>query len=265
MEDVLDLYEEKYDEACPVICFDEKSFQMLGDVRETIPACRGQAKRIDYEYKREGTCNLFVFFEPLRGWRQVKVTDRRTKQDFAACMKDLVDEYFPKAQCIRLVMDNLNTHSMGSLYETYPPEEARRIIRKLEVHYTPKHGSWLNMAEIEISSLARECLRRRIPSQELLQKELQACVKNRNGKKTMVAWGFFFNGNCCLNVIFFLFQQSDLFSYRGKKQNLQNKLQTLLKALQKALVGEVLDYIEKAILLLLYLKHSIQSLNEEKP
>jgi len=191
MEDVLDVYEEEYNEKCPVVCFDEKPFQMLGDTRAAIPAQKGRAKRVDYEYKREGTCNLFVFLEPLKGWRHVKVTDRRTKHDFAACMKELVDEHFPKAQRIRLVMDNLNTHTLGALYEEYPPEEARRIIRKIEVHYTPKHGSWLNMAEIEISALSRECLRRRIPSQELLQKEINACVKRRNDGKITVGWGFF--------------------------------------------------------------------------
>jgi hypothetical protein len=191
MEDVLDLYEEQYDEKYPVVCFDEKPFQMLGDVREAIPACSGRTKRVDYEYKREGTCNLFVFLQPLRGWRCVKVTDRRTKKDFAACMKDLVDEHFPHASQIRLVMDNLNTHTMGSLYEVYPPEEARRIIRKIDIHYTPKHGSWLNMAEIEISALTRECLGRRIPSEEFLKQEARICVKNRNERKATVAWGFF--------------------------------------------------------------------------
>jgi transposase len=191
MEDVLDLYEEEYDGRYPVICFDEKPFQMLGDTRVSIPAQKGRIKRVDYEYKREGTCNLFVFLEPLKGWRHVKVTERRTKHDFAACMKELVDEHFPEAERIRLVMDNLNTHTMGALYEVYPPEEARRIIRKIEVHYTPKHGSWLNMAEIEISALSRECLGRRIPSQELLQKETNACIKRRNDKKTTVGWGFF--------------------------------------------------------------------------
>ena len=187
----MDLYEEKYDEELPVVCFDEKPLQMLGDTRTSIPASRGRAKRVDYEYVREGTCNLFVFLQPLRGWREVKVTERRTKQDFAVCMKELVDEHFPQARQIRLVMDNLNTHTMGALYEVYPPEEARRIIRKIQVHYTPKHGSWLNMAEIEISALSRECLGRRIASQELVQKELQACVRTRNERNAMVAWGFF--------------------------------------------------------------------------
>lgn len=191
MEDVLDLYEEEYDEDYPVVCFDEKPFQMLGDARETIPASIGRKRRQDYEYTREGTCNLFVFLQPLKGWRHVKVTDRRTKRDFAQCMKEVVDHHFAEAEKIRLVMDNLSTHKLGSLYEVYSPEEARRIIRKIEIHYTPKHASWLNMAEIEISALTRECLGRRIPSQEVLQREITACVKGRNKRNATVSWGFF--------------------------------------------------------------------------
>jgi transposase len=191
MEDVLDLYEASYDEDYPVVCFDEKPFQMLGDAREAIPATAGVKRRQDYEYVREGTCNLFVCLQPLRGWRHVKVTQRRTKHDFAECMKELVDDHFAKAKKIRLVMDNLSTHKLGALYEVYPPEEARRIIRRLEIHYTPKHASWLNMAEIEISALTRECLGRRIPSQEILQREIATCVGNRNDRKSTVTWGFF--------------------------------------------------------------------------
>lgn len=186
----MDLYEEEYDEKYPVVCFDERPFQMLGDVREPLSVKAGRTRRIDYEYKREGTTNLFVFLQPLKGWRHVKITDRRTKKDFAACMKDLVDEHFPDAKQIRLVMDNLNTHTLGSLYESYPPEEARRIIRKIDIHYTPKHGSWLNMAEIEISALTRECLCRRIASQTILKKEIHACVKSRNTRNATVSWGF---------------------------------------------------------------------------
>jgi hypothetical protein len=191
MEDILDLYEEGYSEDYPVVCFDEKPFQMLGDARESIQACIGRKKRQDYEYVREGTCNLFVFLQPLRGWRHVKVTDRRTKQDFAECMKELVDDHFSNAKKIRIVMDNLSTHKLGSLYEIYPPEEARRIIRRIEIHYTPKHASWLNMAEIEISALSRECLRRRLPSQEVLKREIMACVRSRNERNATVSWGFF--------------------------------------------------------------------------
>lgn len=191
MEDVLDLYEQEYDEESPVVCFDEKPVQMLGDTRAPIPAEPGQTKRVDYEYEREGTCNLFVFLQPLRGWRHVKVTKRRTKRDFAECMKELVDEHFPAAKQIRLVMDNLNTHTMGALYERYEPEEARRIIRKIKVHHTPKHGSWLNMAEVEISALTRECMNRRLCSEEMVQREIEACVKNRNERKATVVWGFF--------------------------------------------------------------------------
>jgi hypothetical protein len=191
MEDVLDLYEQEYNVDYPVVCFDEKSVQMLGDIKDPIAVGKGRAKRIDYEYEREGTCNLFVFLQPLQGWRHVKVTDRRTKQDFAECMKELVDDHFPQARQVVLVMDNLNTHTLGALYEVYPPEEARRIIRKIRIHHTPKHGSWLNMAEIEISALSRGCLKRRIPNQEMIRREIEAYVKSRNERKAIVTWGFF--------------------------------------------------------------------------
>ena len=191
MEDVLDLYEEAYDEAYPVVCFDEKPIQLIEDVFQPIPPSPGKARKVDYSYKRNGTCNLFVFLQPLAGWRQMTITNRRTREDFALCMKALVDEYFPRATKIRIVMDNLNTHSLSSLYLVYPPEEARRIAKKLEIHYTPKHASWLNMAEIELSVLGQQCLNRRIGTQELLCKETAAFVQARNGRQSKISWGFF--------------------------------------------------------------------------
>jgi hypothetical protein len=190
MEDVLDLYEEPLDEKKPVVCFDESPVQLIDDVMTPIPAVPGRSKREDYEYERKGTSNLFVFLQPLGGWREVKVTDQRTKRDFAECMKDLVDKHFPNADKIRLVMDNLNTHRLSNLYERFEPEEARRIIKKLEVHHTPKHASWLNMAEIEISVLGGQCLRRRIGSKEMLEKETTAYVTDRNRRQAKVLWGF---------------------------------------------------------------------------
>lgn len=190
MEDVLDLYEEALDEKKPVICFDETPVQLVDDVLIPIPAASGRAKREDYEYKRNGTSNLFVFLQPLKGWREVQVTNQRTKKDFAECMKDLVDKHFPDAEKIRVVMDNLNTHRLSSLYEAFDPTEARRIIKKLEVHHTPKHASWLNMAEIEISVLSRQCLKRRIGSKEMLERETAAYVSDRNTRKAKVLWGF---------------------------------------------------------------------------
>jgi hypothetical protein len=190
MEDVLDLYEEPLDEKMPVVCFDESPVQLIDDVIEPIPAAPGRSKREDYEYERKGTSNLFVFLQPLGGWREVKVTDQRTKRDFADCMKDLVDRHFPNADKIRLVMDNLNTHRLSNLYEAFEPEEARRIIKKLEVHHTPKHASWLNMAEIEISVLGGQCLKRRIGSKEALERETAAYVSDRNRRQAKVLWGF---------------------------------------------------------------------------
>ena len=159
MENVLDLYAEPYDPQRPVVCFDETTTQLLADLRPPIPAAPGRSKREDYEYLRAGTRNLFLTCEPRRGWRQVAVTQQRTMRDFAHQMRWLVDEAYPDVPVVRVVLDNLNTHRMASLYETFPPAEARRIARRLEFHYTPKHGSWLNMAEIEFSVLARACLR----------------------------------------------------------------------------------------------------------
>ena len=190
MEDVLDLYEEPYDPKKPVVCFDETPVQMLDDVLAPIPAAPGRVRRQDYEYERKGSSNLFVFLEPLGGWREVKVTDQRTKKDFAECMKDLVDIHFPDAEKIRIVMDNLNIHRLANLYESFAPEEARRIIKRLEVHHTPKHGSWLNMAEIEISVLGGQCLKKRIGSKEMLKRETAAYVASRNARQARVLWGF---------------------------------------------------------------------------
>lgn len=190
MEDVLDLYAEPVDPVRPRVCVDERPVQLISEVRAVIPASEGRVERHDYEYKREGTANLFMIACPDRCWREVKVTDRRGTLDFAHLLKDLVDVYFRNAERIRLVMDNLNTHSLAVLYEVFDPVEARRIARKFEVHYTPKHGSWLNMAEIEFSVLASQCLDRRIPDQEVLRRECGAWAKRRNDDKATIDWRF---------------------------------------------------------------------------
>ena len=190
MEDVLDVYTQPEDAKYPLICMDETSKQQIQEVREPIPMKPGECERYDTEYKRNGVSNLFMFFAPLIGWRAVKVTDRRTKIDWAESIRELVDNYYPDAERILLVMDNLNTHSPSSLYEAFEPEEAKRIVDRLEFHYTPKHGSWLNMAEMELSVLSRQCLSRRIPDQETLKREVEAWVKNRNSKKSKVDWRF---------------------------------------------------------------------------
>jgi hypothetical protein len=190
MEDVLELYEAPYDPDRPVICMDETSKQLLGETRIPIAASPGQPRRIDYEYERQGTADLFVFTEPLGNWRCVEVTQTRTRIDWAEQMKNLVDVYYPQATTIRVVMDNLNTHSLGSLYEAFPPEEARRIAEKLEIHYTPKHGSWLNIAEIELRVLTVQCLKRRIPNVEILRREVQAWEAERNASDAEVDWQF---------------------------------------------------------------------------
>jgi len=184
------LYSQPYDQMRPVVCFDERPFQMIGEVRSPIPCKPRQPVRFDYEYQRNGTCNLFILFQPLAGWRNVEVTEQRTKIDFAQQMKKLVDEHFPEAEVIRVVLDNLNTHSPASLYEAFKPEEARRILNKLDFHYTPKHGSWLNMAEIEISVLSHQCLDRRIPNAIILKQEVVAWEKERNALKASVEWRF---------------------------------------------------------------------------
>lgn len=190
MEDVLDLYEEEEDPKRPRVCVDERPVQLISEVREVIPAAPGRPERHDYEYKREGTCNLYMIACPERGWRQVKVTDRRGTLDFAYVLKDLVDVHFPDAERIRLVMDNLNTHTLTCLYEVFDAPEARRIARKFEIHYTPKHGSWLNMAEIELSVLASQCLDRRIGQQETLRGETAAWAERRNTAKATIDWRF---------------------------------------------------------------------------
>jgi hypothetical protein len=190
MEDVLDVYAKAEDPRRPRICFDECPYQLISEVRKMLPVRPGQPARYDYEYQREGTCNLFLFARPHVGWRHVEVTARRTKQDFAHCMKDLVDVYFPDALTIRVVLDNLNTHTPAALYEAFAPEEARRIIRKLEFHYTPKHGSWLNMAEIELSILAKQCLDRRLPDRETVGSEVGAWEARWNSAHATIHWRF---------------------------------------------------------------------------
>ena len=190
MEDVLDVYTQPYDKDQPLVCMDETSKQQIREVRLPIGCEPGRERRYDSHYKRNGVSNLFMFFAPLDGWRHVKVTDRRTKIDWAWAMRELVDECFPDAEKITVVMDNLNTHSPSSLYEAFAPEEAKRILDRLELHYTPKHGSWLNMAEIELSVLARECLRRRIADQRALRREVAAWEAARNTKGSTVNWRF---------------------------------------------------------------------------
>lgn len=190
MEDVLDLYHQPHDAKRPLVCFDESSKQQTREVREPVPMQPGQVTKYDCEYERNGTSNLFMMFAPLLAWREVKVTDRRTMIDFAYCMRDLVDIHFPEAEKILLVMDNLNTHKLASLYEAFPAAEASRIAKKLEIHYTPKHGSWLNMAEIEFSILAKQCLNRRISDQAMLKQEATAWQKRRNLTNSTVHWQF---------------------------------------------------------------------------
>ena len=190
MEDVLDLYAEPYDPAKPVVCFDETSTQLLAGVRPALPARPGAPRRQDYEYRREGTRNLFLACEPLAGWRHMAVTERRTKADFAYQMRWLAEEAYPEVDVVRVVLDNLNTHRKASLYEAFPAVEARRIARKLEFHHTPKHGSWLNMAEIEFSVLSRNCLRRRLGNEETLCREIKALERERNETRAVINWRF---------------------------------------------------------------------------
>jgi transposase len=190
MEDVLDLYAEPYDARRPVVNFDEKRKQLVAETRTPIPAAPGRAERYDYEYRRGGVANLFAFCEARAGWRHISVTERHTKQDFAGQMRRLVDEGYPQAERIRVVMDNLSTHKAASLYERFAPEEARRILRRLEFHYTPKHGSWLNLVEIELSVLQRQCLSRRIPDAATLQREVAAYEARRNEAKASITWNF---------------------------------------------------------------------------
>ena len=189
MEDILDVYQRTYDEHEVLVCMDETSKQQVKETRIPLLPELGKLEKFDYEYERNGVSNLFMLFAPLVGWRHVKVTDRHTKIDWAHLIKELVDEHFPDKKII-LVMDNLNTHKLGSLYEAFEPEEARRIAERLEIHYTPKHGSWLDMAEIEIGVMSRQCLDRRIPNQATLRTEIAAWEKQRNQKAVCVNWRF---------------------------------------------------------------------------
>ncbi len=190
MEDVLDVYTLPYDPKRPQVCMDETSKQILSEVREALPVQPGHPQRIDYEYQREGVANLFMFFEPLAGKRFVQVTDHRTRKDWAYAMKTLSDEIYPQAEKIVVVMDNLNTHSPISFYETFEPEEARRLANRFEFHYTPKHGSWLNMAEIELGIMIRQCLSRRISTKLMLETEVKAWQEDRNARIVKANWRF---------------------------------------------------------------------------
>lgn len=190
MENVLAVYKRPYDPHRPVVCFDEKSKQLVGEIATPIPAAPGRAECHDYEYVRNGTANLFMLVEPLRGWRNVAVTSRRTKLDFAGQMKELVDRHYRKAKKVTLVMDNLNTHRMSRLYEAFPPAEARRIIEKIEVVHTPKHGSWLNMAECELSVLEKQCLGERIGDEATLRKQTSIWNADRNNRSKKIDWQF---------------------------------------------------------------------------
>jgi DDE superfamily endonuclease len=190
MEDVLDLYAEPYDPKRPQVCFDELPCQLVAETRLPLPAKPGQPVRYDYEYQRNGTCSLFGLFQPHCGWRHLDIRERRTAVDFAQQMKALVDEHFPEAEVIRVVLDNLNTHTPASLYAAFAPAEAHRIARKLEFHYTPKHGSWLNMIEIELSVLARQCLDQRVPDIATLQATIEPWERERNDRHATVNWRF---------------------------------------------------------------------------
>jgi hypothetical protein len=190
MEDVLELYAEPYDPARPVVCFDEAGKELHGEVAGPLPPRPGSPAKRDYEYTRHGTANLFIVVEPLAGRRHVEVTDRRTIPDFAARMKHLCDEMYPEAEVIRVVLDNLNTHRIGSLLATYPPDEAWRLARRLEFHFTPKHASWLDMAECELSVLARQCLDRRLSSREAVEAEVRPWEAGRNEAKVKIRWSF---------------------------------------------------------------------------
>jgi DDE superfamily endonuclease len=190
MEDVIQTYLLPYDPKYPVVCFDEACKQLFGEVRPAQQARRGKAVRIDYEYERKGVCHQLILCEPLRGWRHVKVTKRRTRMDYAACIRELVDIHHPKAKQIRLVQDNLNTHDGASLYEAFEPAEARRILDRIDFHYTPKHGSWLNMAETEINIMNSQCLNRRMDSQSVIASEVAAWERTRNTAKACIHWTF---------------------------------------------------------------------------
>jgi hypothetical protein len=190
MEDTLEVYKRPHDPARPLVCLDETSKQFVAETRTPLPMQPGRPARYDYEYQRNGTANLFMLFAPLEGWRHVKVTDRRTAVDFAHVLKDLSDIHFAKAEKIILVQDNLNTHAPASLYEAFPPAEARRLVERFEWHYTPKHGSWLDMAESELAILSGQCLSRRIPDRASLEREVAAWVEKRNAHNAKADWRF---------------------------------------------------------------------------
>ena len=190
MEDVLEVYRRRYAPEHPVICMDEASKQLVAEVRQALPPRPGQPLRYDCEYERRGTCNIFMFCEALRGWRHVRVTQRRTRVDWAFALRDVLDKEYPLTERVVLVMDNLNTHSPSSFYEAFSPQEARRLTERLEIHYTPKHGSWLNIAECELSVLGRQCLARRIDDGRRLADEIAAWQRDRNTAATRVNWQF---------------------------------------------------------------------------
>ena len=190
MEDVLDVYAQPYDAECPVICMDEKPYQLLGEVAEPIPMKPGSCAKTDYEYERHGTCSIFMFTEPLGGWRHTHARERRTKIDWAHEIHDLLTIHYPDSPKIKLVMDNLNTHTISSLYETFAPETARALAKRLEIHYTPKHGSWLNIAEIELSVMSKQCLGKRISDIDLLNNSLSIWESDRNVAQKGVDWQF---------------------------------------------------------------------------
>jgi hypothetical protein len=190
MEDVLEVYRRPYDPKRPVVCLDETSKQLIGEVATPAPAAPGQVAHYDYEYVRNGVANIFMISEPLAGQRDVEVTDRRTKKDYAFCLRKIADEMYPDAEIIVLVQDNLNTHSPASLYEAFEPAEARRLMKRFEMHYTPKHGSWLDMAEIELGILGRQCLARRIDNVDALRREVATWKADRNAASTKVNWQF---------------------------------------------------------------------------
>jgi hypothetical protein len=190
MEDILDLYCLAYDPTIPLICMDELPRQLIKEKRTPLPAVPGSPRRVDYEYERNGTANVFLFTEPLAGWRHVNVRERRTGVDWAHEIEELLEVHYPQAPFVRLVCDNLSTHKIGSLYETFEPTKARRLARRLDIHYTPTHGSWLNIAEIEFSALSRQCLKRRIPDMPALRRETHRWEQTRNEKQKGVDWQF---------------------------------------------------------------------------
>ena len=190
MEDVLDLYAQPYAPKRPILCMDEATKQLISEVREPIPLQPGQPLKYDYQYRREGVCNLFMFFDPLTGWREVLLRESRTKRDWVLCLQQVVDEHFSEAEVVRIVQDNLNTHNPAAFYEVLEPAEAKRLLDRLEFHFTPLHASWLNMVEIELSVLSRQCLNQRIPTVQKLQKEVKAWVNRRNKHDKTVDWQF---------------------------------------------------------------------------